>query len=575
MPKNIKEKVLESLIETKKISSQDLADVRSLQNKKGLSLEQAFMEKGLISEEEFLSLLVEALNVPFAHVSRYKIESSLKELIPQRVALQYKVVPLSILGQVLTVAIADPLNVFVIDDLRNITGKQIDIVMSTQKEILKTIETYYEIKKVDSVAQISQDIQKDITTSEEFEIVVEEGSSEQMTSIVDESEKAPIIRMVNLIIEEAIRQRASDIHIEPTIDHVRVRFRIDGVLRDILEVPKENQNAVIVRIKIMSRLDITANHIPQDGRFKLKVSSKEIDFRVSLLPTTFGQKIVMRILDKRTLSGGLNSLGLNNNALKILSEAIHKPFGMILVTGPTGSGKTTTLYSVINELNTVDRNIITIEDPVEYLIEGLTQIQVRSDIGLTFAEGLRSVLRQSPDVVMVGEIRDNETADIAIKASLTGQLVLSTLHTNDAAGALTRLVDMGVEPFLVGSSLVLVTAQRLCRKICLQCKEPIKIDASILQRYERDIPQGTVFYHGKGCDFCRQTGYWGRTNITEILEIDDHVRQMLLAGASSDKIKEYAISQKGMRTLWQDAMDKCVSGMIPLEEVLRVTAKED
>jgi len=522
MPKNIKEKVLESLIETKKISSQDLADVRSLQNKKGLSLEQAFMEKGLISEEEFLSLLVEALNVPFAHVSRYKIESSLKELIPQRVALQYKVVPLSILGQVLTVAIADPLNVFVIDDLRNITGKQIDIVMSTQKEILKTIETYYEIKKVDSVAQISQDIQKDITTSEEFEIVVEEGSSEQMTSIVDESEKAPIIRMVNLIIEEAIRQRASDIHIEPTIDHVRVRFRIDGVLRDILEVPKENQNAVIVRIKIMSRLDITANHIPQDGRFKLKVSSKEIDFRVSLLPTTFGQKIVMRILDKRTLSGGLNSLGLNNNALKILSEAIHKPFGMILVTGPTGSGKTTTLYSVINELNTVDRNIITIEDPVEYLIEGLTQIQVRSDIGLTFAEGLRSVLRQSPDVVMVGEIRDNETADIAIKASLTGQLVLSTLHTNDAAGALTRLVDMGVEPFLVGSSLVLVTAQRLCRKICLQCKEPIKIDASILQRYERDIPQGTVFYHGKGCDFCRQTGYWGRTNITEILEIDDH-----------------------------------------------------
>lgn len=575
MPKNIKEKVLESLIETKKISSQDLADVRSLQNKKGLSLEQAFMEKGLISEEEFLSLLVEALNVPFAHVSRYKIESSLKELIPQRVALQYKVVPLSILGQVLTVAIADPLNVFVVDDLRNITGKQIDIVMSTQKEILKTIETYYEIKKADSVAQISQDIQKDITTSEEFEIVVEEGSSEQMMSIVDESEKAPIIRMVNLIIEEAIRQRASDIHIEPTIDHVRVRFRIDGVLRDILEVPKENQNAVIVRVKIMSRLDITANHIPQDGRFKLKVSSKEIDFRVSLLPTTFGQKVVMRILDKRTLSGGLNSLGLNNNALKILSEAIHKPFGMILVTGPTGSGKTTTLYSVINELNTVDRNIITIEDPVEYLIEGLTQIQVRSDIGLTFAEGLRSVLRQSPDVVMVGEIRDNETADIAIKASLTGQLVLSTLHTNDAAGALTRLVDMGVEPFLVGSSLVLVTAQRLCRKICLQCKEPIKIDASILQRYERDIPQGTVFYHGKGCDFCRQTGYWGRTNITEILEIDDHVRQMLLAGASSDKIKEYAISQKGMRTLWQDAMDKCVSGMIPLEEVLRVTAKED
>ena len=358
------------------------------------------------------------------------------------------------------------------------------------------------------------------------------------------------------------------------VDTVRVRYRIDGLLREILTIPKENQNAVTVRLKIMSRLDITATRTPQDGRFKMKMANQEVDFRVSILPTTFGQKLVLRVLDRKNLSVGLDGLGFSPQAVELLKEASRKPFGMVLVTGPTGSGKSTTLYSIINQINSVDKNVITVEDPVEYLIEGLTQIQVKPEIGLTFASGLRSILRQSPDIVMVGEIRDAETADIAIKASLTGQMVFSTLHTNDAAGALTRLVDMGIEAFLVASSLVLVCAQRLCRKICSHCKYPVTIPQPALDELNYPIKQGTVFYAGKGCDHCRQTGYFGRLGITEILEIDDVVRDMLIKGKASDEIKQYAREKKGMLLLWDDAMQKFLSGQTTLEEVLRVTSNE-
>jgi len=309
-------------------------------------------------------------------------------------------------------------------------------------------------------------------------------------------------------------------------------------------------------------------------RFKLKIGKKEVDFRVSILPTTYGQKIVMRVLDKATLSVGLDGLGFEKKSLDILKEAIQKPFGMVLITGPTGSGKSTTLYSIISELNTVERNIITVEDPVEYLIEGLTQIQTHPDIGLTFAAGLRAMLRQSPDVVMVGEIRDNETADIAIKASLTGQLVFATLHTNDAAGALTRLVDMDVESFLVASSLVLVSAQRLCRKICEHCKEKVDVPKKVREQLKLKLPAGVTFYHGKGCSQCNETGYLGRMGITELLEIDDTIRDMLIEGKSSDDIKEYACKENGMITLWDDVMAKCVAGVTSLEEVLRIASND-
>ncbi len=569
MSETLKAKILNTLIKSSGITEEDINEAMVLQKQRKVGLDKILIEKGLIKEQDILVSLVRELNIPFINLSKYKIDPSLKEVISERIARQYQIIPLSLLEYTLTIALADPLNVFIIDDLKNITGKEIEVVMSTSTEIAKAIDQYYGTEAQSSVMEISQDIQPG-----DFEIVMEQEGEADVDSVVDESEKAPIIRMVNLIIKEAIRQRASDIHIEPTEEGMRVRYRVDGVLHDVLKVPQENQNAMIVRIKIMSRLDITVNQLPQDGRFKLKISSKEVDFRVSLLPTTFGQKIVMRILDKGNLSMGLDGLDLTERSLQCIRDAIKSPFGMVMVTGPTGSGKSTTLYSIINELNTVDKNIITVEDPVEYLVEGLTQIQAHPEIGLTFAEGLRAMLRQSPDIVMVGEIRDNETADIAIKASLTGQLVFSTLHTNDAAGALTRLVDMGVEPFLVSSSLVLVSAQRLCRKICAQCKTPVEVSKETLEDMHCSIKPGTVFYEGKGCAACRKTGYLGRTCIIEVLEVDDTVRDMLIGGKSSDEIKQYARKEQGMLTLWEDALAKAMAGVTTLEEVLRVTAHD-
>ncbi|MBN1869973.1 MAG: Flp pilus assembly complex ATPase component TadA [Candidatus Omnitrophica bacterium] len=561
----IKDKILKTLIDAQKLTKKEVNEAIALQKKKKIGLDKALIETGHIKEQDLMAVLVRELNIPFINLSKYKIDPALQSAIPERTARQYNIIPISELDYTLTIALSDPFNIFLMDDLKNLTGKEIDVVMSTNSEIVKAINAYYGIKTEMSVNEITKDIQ-----IEDFEIVADHEQRESDDESVDESEKAPIIRMINLVIKEALRRRASDIHIEPEIDGMRVRYRIDGVLHDILNIPKENQNAVVVRIKIMSRLDITTNQVPQDGRFKLKMNNQEVDFRVSILPTTFGQKIVMRVLDKAKLAVGLDGLGFEERAMKILKEAIRKPFGMILVTGPTGSGKSTTLYSIISELNTVERNIITVEDPVEYLIEGLTQIQARPEIGLTFAEGLRAILRQSPDIVMVGEIRDNETADIAIKASLTGQLVFSTLHTNDAAGTLTRLVDMNVEPFLVASSLVLVSAQRLCRKICTKCKAKLTIPDEMRQRLKGRLPDGITFYSGKGCDACSQTGYLGRLGLTELLEVDDTIRDMLIGGKSSDDIKEYARREKGMVTLWDDGMTKCASGLTSLEEVLRI-----
>ncbi len=569
MSKTLKDRLINTLIETKKVRREDIEDAMILQKQRGISLEKALVEKGLIKEKDLLVILVRELNIPFINLSKYKIDPALQEIIPEKISRQYGIIPLSLLEDSLTIAVSDPLNIFVVDDLKNITGKDIDIVMSTHEEIGKVIDSYYGGGLETTVMDISKDIDVD-----DFEIISEEDQENDLDSSVDESEKAPIIRMVNLIIKEALKQRASDIHIEPKIDGMKVRYRIDGVLNNILDIPKENQNAVVVRIKIMSRLDITMAHIPQDGRFKLKIANKEVDFRVSLLPTTFGEKIVMRVLDKGSLSVGLKGLGFNDRALTILEEATVKPFGMMLVTGPTGSGKSTTLYSLISLLNTVDKNVITVEDPVEYLIEGLTQIQARPDIGLTFAEGLRAILRQSPDVVMVGEIRDGETADIAIKASLTGQLVFSTLHTNDAASALTRLVDMDVEPFLVASSLFLISAQRLFRRLCSSCRKEIDIPHDLLNTMGYTLRPEDKFFEGAGCDQCRQSGYKGRLGITEMLEVNDEIRTLLLKGESSDAIKEYARRENGMTTLFEDAMQKCVRGDTTLDEVLRVTASD-
>ncbi len=565
----VRERILKALLQLPNIKEDDIEFAIAWQKKMGISLGQALIERKLISEKDLMILLVRELHIPSIDLSKYRVDPSLKAVISEKVARQYRIMPISKLGDTITVAISDPLNVFAIDDIRNVTGKIVDVVMGAESQILKSIDTFYGTQAVKSVSQLSKDM--DI---EDFKIVSDGNISQASVSDADSGDHAPIIRMVNLVIKEAIKQRASDIHMEPTEQDMRIRYRIDGILQDILNIPKDSEGAVVIRLKIMARLDITSNQTPQDGRFKMRIGSQEVDFRVSILPTTHGQKIVMRILDKTNLSLGFNKLGFSKSAIELLQANIIKPFGMVLVTGPTGSGKSTTLYSIINQLNTVDKNIITVEDPVEYLIDGLTQIDVKADIGLTFAVGLKAILRQSPDIVMVGEIRDAETADIAIKASLTGQMVFSTLHTNDAAGALTRLVDMGVEPFLVASSLVVVCAQRLCRKTCQYCKKPVEVPEAILKKIQHKIKPGTVFYEGKGCEACRYTGYLGRIGITEILEMDDRVREMLLAGKSSDDIKNYAVENKGMKLLYDDIIDRLCEGQTTVTEVFRVASDE-
>jgi len=567
----VQERILKALTTLPNIKEEDIDFAVAYQKKMGISLGKALIERKLVTEKDLMILLVRELHIPSIDLSKYRVDPALKAIVTEKIARQYRIMPLSKLGDTITVAISDPLNVFAIDDIRNVTGKTVDVVMGAESQILKSIDTYYgtDQSKAKSVSQLSKDM--DI---EDFKIVSEGNLAQANVSDADAGEQAPIIRMVNLVIKEAIKQRASDIHMEPNEQDMRVRYRIDGILQDILNIPKESEGAVVIRLKIMARLDITSNQVPQDGRFKMRIGSQEVDFRVSVLPTTHGQKIVMRILDKTNLSLGFNKLGFSKSAIEILNANIIKPFGMVLVTGPTGSGKSTTLYSIINQLNTVDKNIITVEDPVEYLIDGLTQIDVKADIGLTFAAGLRAILRQSPDIVMVGEIRDAETADISIKASLTGQMVFSTLHTNDAAGALTRLVDMGIEPFLVASSLVVVCAQRLCRKNCQYCKKPVEIGETILKKIQHKIKPGTVFYEGKGCEACRFTGYSGRIGITEILEVDDRVREMLLAGKSSDDIKKYAVENKGMKLLFDDIIDRLCEGQTTVTEVFRVAADE-
>ena len=568
MAETLKQKIINALVDSFNISEKDLKDAERLRLQNGISLDRALIQMGLIKEEDVLISLVKELRIPFIKLKKYKISPDLKELVPERVARQYKIVPLSQLKDTITIAISDPLNIFALDDLKNITGKDVDAVMSTDTDILTAIDEYYGSKIESSVKDMKRNLSEDFSVMSEDEIQSNAAISEE------DGEQAPVIRMVNLIVKEAIKQRASDIHIEPMLDCVRIRYRIDGILQDVMNLPKQNQSSVIVRIKIMSRLDITTTRRPQDGRFKLRFQDMEVDFRVSLLPTTFGQKVVLRILDKKNLSVGLDGLGFSKKSAEILKRGMYKPFGMLLVTGPTGSGKSTTLYSVLNELNTIERHIITAEDPVEYLIDGLAQIEVRSDIGFTFASSLRAILRQSPDIVMVGEIRDSETADIAIKSALTGQLVLSTLHTNDAAGALTRLVDMGVEPFLVASSLVMIVAQRLCRRICPHCKEEVSIPKEALERLGDAVKSSGKFFQGRGCEACRQTGYRGRLGVTEILEVDDMVRDMLLRGESSDAIKEYARREQGMLTLWEDIIQKFIAGETTLEEVYRVTSED-
>lgn len=561
-----KDKLAELLVEQKILSEEKLQEALKIQKEEAVPLREVLLRQGFVDESKLISVLSRYLYMPTLSLSNYRIDRCLIEIVPERIARQYCLIPISLIGDALTVAVADPLNVFALDDLRLITGYRIDPVIALEKDILQAIRNAYHNKNED-LSFLEEDALKETASA-----VFTESAPLELDTLRDETVTAPIVKLVNLAISEALKKRASDIHIEPQEDDLRVRFRIDGDLVDIFTVPKKSQNAIIARLKIISGLDITEIRLPQDGRFRIKSSHKEIDFRVSALPTNFGQKLVLRILDKSSLSLGLDSLGFSETAIAIFKEAVLRPYGMILVTGPTGSGKSTTLYSVLNQLNTPERNIITIEDPVEYQIEGITQMQVKADIGLDFASGLRSILRQNPDVILIGEIRDEETADIAIKAALTGQLVMTTLHTNNSTQAITRLADMGLEPFLVASSLIMSSAQRLIRRICTHCKEPDKPDEALLKSLK--IPPGTQFYRGRGCKFCSNTGFYGRSGLLEILLIDDIIREMVVKAATSDQIEEYAVTKLGMKTLRQEALEKAKAGVTTIEEVLRITVEQ-
>ncbi|MBM3253761.1 MAG: type II secretion system protein GspE [Candidatus Omnitrophica bacterium] len=568
MPKPIKEVLNELLVTSGFLDKTAVDKALAIQKVKGGSLTKILIEQKVITQKELMSVLSEGLNIPPIDLSKYKVDLQVVKIIPEKIARHYCIVPISRIGQVLTVVMSDPMNIFAMDDIKLLTGFQIEPVLSTEELILEVIDKCYITEGINFEKLFEEAKVEDVE-------LVSETKDLDLGEIAMESQQVPLVKMVNLMIIEALNRRSSDIHIEPQEYDLKVRYRIDGNLQEVLRIPKKNQNAVIARIKIMSGLDITESRLPQDGRFKIKLPDKEVDFRVSVLPVTYGNKIVLRALDKTQSALALKNLGFSEEVLVKVDTGMSWTSGMILITGPTGSGKSTTLNAVLNKLNTPDKHIITIEDPVEYILDGATQIQVKPEIGLNFADGLRSVLRQAPDIVMVGEIRDSETADIAIKASLTGQLVLSTLHTNDAPSAITRLIDMGVEPFLVASSIVMVGAQRLMRKICIKCKEQTDIPASVLERIGIEIGnlKEKKVYLGKGCPHCNNTGYYGRMAILEVMLIDDKIKELIIKRASSDEIKDYA-AKEGMSTLREEALKNFLSGVTTLDEVLRITSKE-
>lgn len=558
------DRLLDLLVQQGKLSEKGRDRLLHVKEDSHKPITQVLVEEKILNEDEILHFLSDSSQVPILHLGAYQIDHGIVPLLPQKIAERYEAIPIARIGSILTLATAKPLDLIALDDLKGLTGCEIRVVLATRTEVQDALAAYYTGSGVlHEVLQEAGPYQVELIAQEE---------EHPVAAGVDE---APIVRMVNRIIQEAVQRRASDIHLEPYHDHFRIRYRIDGILTETFRQTLEIYPAVIARIKILSELDITEKRLPQDGRFKTGVGDREIDFRVSVLPTFWGEKGVLRLLDKTNVRSGLDELGFSERPIGHFKEVIQRPYGMILVTGPTGSGKSTTLYSVLNLLNTPERNLMTIEDPVEYQIEGITQTQVNPEIGLTFASGLRSLLRQSPDVVLVGEIRDGETADIAVKAALTGHLVLSTLHTNSAAGAITRLIDMQVEPFLIASSVILVAGQRLLRRICPHCKAPSLVPAEVLKRVglgSADLKEIASF-KGKGCRECSQTGYAGRMGAIEVLAIDSEVRQAILAHSSSEEIERLA-RKKGMETLFENALNLFKAGKTTLEEVLRVTAVE-
>jgi len=524
--------------------------------KTGLSVEKSLERLGFIAEADSVRIYADLIGVPFIDLSDYLIDVDVIKLIPEAVAKKCKAVPLFKIGGSLTVAMSDPQDIMALDEIRDRSGMaMIDAMIATPEAIQKTIDQYY--GAIGSAKELVAGL-----TPEKMEEHARAGKG--MAELVEE---APVIRLVNLLIAQAVKDRASDIHIEPAENNVLIRYRVDGILHEIQQIPKHLQSALISRVKVMGHMDIAQTRSPQDGRIQLKMEGRSLDLRVSSFPTINGENIVIRILDKSSVIKGLGELGFGSDQLKLFEKFIRRPNGIILVTGPTGSGKTTTLSAALSTINSIEKNIITIEDPVEYEIPLIRQTQVNPKADITFASGLRSILRQDPDIIMVGEIRDRETAEIAIQASLTGHLVLSTLHTNDAASSLTRLIDMGVEPFLISTSVIGILAQRLVRVICPKCKATYTPSAEVLKDLHFDRP--LELYRGTGCMHCKNSGYVGRIGIFELLVIDESIKNMIVSRMPVHEIRKKAM-EAGMRTLYEDGIEKIKNGITTAEEVLRV-----
>jgi type IV pilus assembly protein PilB len=591
----------ELLLKEKRITPAQLQEALNYQKTSGGKLGLNLVRLGFVTDEEITALLSKQYGVPSINLAQFEIDGSVIKLIPAETAQKYQIVPLSRSGATLTIAITDPTNVFAMDDIKFMTGYNVEPVVASETAVLDAIQKYYPngaaraAKAQEKKPAASSTPQANLTSAATLELVskaLEETAAivEDDVEVLDELEQidvaslerqsgeAPVIRLVNLMLMSAIQKGASDIHIEPYEKEFRVRFRIDGILYNVMAPPMKFRDAITSRIKIMSKLDIAEKRLPQDGRIKIRFAvdgaTKEIDFRVSCLPTLFGEKIVLRLLDKDKLMLDMTKLGFESESLQKLETAIAKPWGMVLVTGPTGSGKTNTLYSSIAKINTPETNIMTAEDPVEFNLVGVNQVQVRENIGLNFAAALRSFLRQDPNIILVGEIRDFETAEIAVKAALTGHLVLSTLHTNDAPSTINRLMNMGIEPFLVASSVNLICAQRLVRRICAACKEDHATPSQALVEagFNQDEAQQVVPKKGRGCEKCNNTGYKGRVGLYEVMEITEELRELILVGASGLELKRRAV-EEGMITLRRSGLRKVMEGVTTIEEVARETVK--
>jgi type IV pilus assembly protein PilB len=560
------ENIGQKLLEAGLITPEHMSKAAQQQKNLGGELTSNLIKIGAISEDGMLEFLSQLSNAPPIDLRNYEPDPALTRLIPGDVATKFKALPVARAGRRLVVAMTNPSNLFALDDLKFITGCDIDAHVTTEMSLKRALDRAYD--SAGTMADVMKGMEEDVD-------VLEDDDAAEAEAGIAGAEEAPIVKLVNSLIADAVRKGTSDIHIEPYEKSMRVRFRIDGVLHEMMAPPFKFKQAIISRLKIMAELDIAERRVPQDGRIKIKVLNRTIDLRVASLPTIFGEKIVMRILDKANLNIDLEKLGFEPKSMKDFVHAIQQPYGMVLVTGPTGSGKTTTLYSALSRVNTPEVNVMTAEDPVEYNLDGINQVLVNEDIGLSFAAALKSFLRQDPNIIMVGEIRDIDTASIATKAALTGHLVLSTLHTNDAATAIGRLVDMGIEPFLVSSSVNLVLAQRLVRRICVHCKKPLRLNDEVLDELQmtRADAEGTGISEGPGCVDCNGTGYRGRQGVYEVMTLTPALRELILDRAPATEIKKVAI-EEGMLTLRRDGLEKLKKGITSVEEILKETAAD-